>query len=190
MTTHYSHLENDHRKMNDLQRLDVLERRETPLMPSDVKVNAWVRVKGNLEYVKRLCANGFEAEEGGEGGGEGENQEPLGGGGEGGGVQQYQQSNGGRPEPDYAVGWEDGMEDTIGKCFEVAVVSRAYRTTPVVGLCVGTGLVAIGRGGNGSSDRDSEGKESLATSVARARKQAATVNKYGWYFPLEALEHI
>lgn len=85
MTTHYSHLENDHRKMNDLQRLDVLERRETPLMPSDVKVNAWVRVKGNLEYVKRLCANGFEAEEGGEGGGEGENQEPLGGGGEGGG---------------------------------------------------------------------------------------------------------
>ena len=82
MTTHYSHLENDHRKMNDLQRLDVLERRETPLMPSDVKVNAWVRVKGNLEYVKQLCANGFEAEEGGEGGGgEGENQEPLGGGG-------------------------------------------------------------------------------------------------------------
>ena len=54
-------------------------------MPSDVKVNAWVRVKGNLEYVKQLCANGFEAEEGGEGGGEGENQEPL-GGGEGGGV--------------------------------------------------------------------------------------------------------
>jgi hypothetical protein len=82
------------------------------------------------------------------------------------------------------------MEDTIGKCFEVAVVSRAYRTTPVVGLCVGTGLVAIGRGGNGSSGRDSEGRESLATSVARARKQAATVNKYGWYFPLEALEHI
>ena len=53
-------------------------------MPSDVKVNAWVRVKGNLEYVKQLCANGFEADEGGEGGGEGENQEPL-GGGEGGG---------------------------------------------------------------------------------------------------------
>ena len=190
MTTHYSHLENDHREMNDLQRLDVLERRETPLMPSDVKVNAWVRVKGNLEYVKRLCANGFEAEEGGEGGGEGENQEPLGGGGEGRGVQQYQQSNGGRPEPDYAVGWEDGMEDTIGKCFEVAVVSRAYRSTPVVGLCVGTGLVAIG--GNGSSSRDSEAsRESVASAArARARKQAATMNKYGWYFPLEALEHI
>jgi hypothetical protein len=193
MTTHYSHLENNHRKMNDLQRLDVLERRETPLMPSDVKVNAWVRVKGNLEYVKQLCANGFEAEEGGEGGGgEGENQEPLGGGGggEGGGVQQYQQSNGGRPEPDYAVGWEDGMEDTIGKCFEVAVVSRAYRSTPVVGLCVGTGLVAIG--GNGSSSRDSEAsRESVASAArARARKQAARMNKYGWYFPLEALEHI
>ena len=178
MTTHYSHLENDHRKMNDLQRLDVLERRETPLMPSDVKVNAWVRVKGNLEYVKQLCANGFEAEEGGEGGGEG------------GGVQQYQQSNGGRPEPDYAVGWEDGMEDTIGKCFEVAVVSRAYRSTPVVGLCVGTGLVAIG--GNGSSSRDSEASRESVASAARARerKQAATMNKYGWYFPLEALEHI
>ena len=29
-------------------------------------MNAWVRVKGNLEYVKQLCANGFEAEEGGE----------------------------------------------------------------------------------------------------------------------------
>ena len=106
------------------------------------------------------------------------------------GVQQYQQSNGGRPEPDYAVGWEDGMEDTIGKCFEVAVVSRAYRSTPVVGLCVGTGLVAIG--GNGSSSRDSEAsRESVALAArARARKQAATMNKYGWYFPLEALEHI
>ncbi len=185
--------------MNDLQRLDVLERRKTTLTSKDVKLNAWVRVKGNLEYVKLLCANGFEGADGREELG-GENQASPGVGvGQLQQQQQHQQqqqqqghhqSNEGRPEPDYAVGWEDGMEDTIGKCFEVAVVSRAYRTTPVVGLCVGTGLVAIGRGGNGSSDRDSEGKESLATSVARARKQAATVNKYGWYFPLEALEHI
>ena len=176
-----------HRKMNDLQRLDVLERREQPLTPSDVKVNAWVRVKGNLEYVKQLCADGF----GGEGGGGGENQQAsLGGAFQQQEQEQYPQSNGGRPEPDYAVGWEDGMEDTIGKCFEVAVVSRAYRTTPVVGLCVGTGLVAIG--GNGSSSRHSEAsRESVASAArAKARKQAATMNKYGWYFPLEALEHI
>jgi len=173
--------------MNDLQRLDVLERREQPLTPSDVKVNAWVRVKGNLEYVKQLCADGF----GGEGGGGGENQQAsLGGAFQQQEQEQYPQSNGGRPEPDYAVGWEDGMEDTIGKCFEVAVVSRAYRTTPVVGLCVGTGLVAIG--GNGSSSRHSEAsRESVASAArAKARKQAATMNKYGWYFPLEALEHI
>ena len=176
-----------YRKMNDLQRLDVLERRERPLTPSDVKVNAWVRVKGNLEYVKQLCADGF----GGEGGGGGENQQAsLGGAFQQQEQEQYPQSNGGRPEPDYAVGWEDGMEDTIGKCFEVAVVSRAYRTTPVVGLCVGTGLVAIG--GNGSSSRHSEAsRESVASAArAKARKQAATMNKYGWYFPLEALEHI
>ena len=174
-----------YRKMNDLQRLDVLERRERPLTPSDVKVNAWVRVKGNLEYVKQLCADGF----GGEGRG-GENQASLGGAFQQQQQEQYPQSNGGRPEPDYAVGWEDGMEDTIGKCFEVAVVSRAYRTTPVVGLCVGTGLVAIG--GNGSSSRHSEASRESLASVARAkaRKQAATMNKYGWYFPLEALEHI
>jgi hypothetical protein len=175
-----------HRKMNDLQRLDVLERREQPLTPSDVKVNAWVRVKGNLEYVKQLCADGF----GGEGGGGGENQASIGGAFQQQEQEQYPQSNGGRPEPDYAVGWEDGMEDTIGKCFEVAVVSRAYRTTPVVGLCVGTGLVAIG--GSGSSSRHSEASRESLASVARAkaRKQAATMNKYGWYFPLEALEHI
>ena len=184
---HETHAHTLHRKMNDLQRLDVLERRERPLTPSDVKVNAWVRVKGNLEYVKQLCADGF----GGEGGGGGENQQAsLGGAFQQQEQEQYPQSNGGRPEPDYAVGWEDGMEDTIGKCFEVAVVSRAYRTTPVVGLCVGTGLVAIG--GNGSSSRHSEAsRESVASAArAKARKQAATMNKYGWYFPLEALEHI
>ena len=173
--------------MNDLQRLDVLERRERPLTPSDVKVNAWVCVKGNLEYVKQLCADGFGGEGGGGGG---ENQASIGGAFQQQEQEQYPQSNGGRPEPDYAVGWEDGMEDTIGKCFEVAVVSRAYRTTPVVGLCVGTGLVAIG--GSGSSSRHSEASRESLASVARAkaRKQAATMNKYGWYFPLEALEHI
>ena len=182
--------------MNDLQRLDVLERRKTTLTSNDVKLNAWVRVKGNLEYVKLLCANGLEGADGREELG-GENQASP---GVGVGQQQQQQqqqqqhgqhqSNEGRPEPDYAVGWEDGMEDTIGKCFEVAVVSRAYRTTPVVGLCVGTGLVAIG--GSGSSSRHSEASRESLASVARAkaRKQAATMNKYGWYFPLEALEHI
>jgi hypothetical protein len=61
----------------------------------------------------------------------------------------------------YPVGWEPGMEKTCGKCYRVTVVSREYRQTPVIGLSVADGLVAISRG---------------ATST------------YGWYFPVEALE--
>ena len=64
---------------------------------------------------------------------------------------------------DYAVGWEQGMEDTIGKPFPVGVVSRAYRQSPVVGLSVPNGLVAIAGG---------------------------RFPTYGWYYPLEALEHV
>lgn len=60
----------------------------------------------------------------------------------------------------YPVGWESGMEDACGKCFRVCVVSRDYRTTPVVGLSVAQGLVAIARG---------------------------KTPTYGWYFPFESL---
>lgn len=66
-------------------------------------------------------------------------------------------------EQDYAVGWEQGMDDTIGKPFPVGVVSRAYRKSPVVGLSVPNGLVAIAGG---------------------------RYPTYGWYYPLEALEHV
>ena len=59
-------------------------------------------------------------------------------------------------------GWESGMDETIGKPFVVGVVSRAYRMSPVVGLSVPNGLVAIAGG---------------------------RFPTYGWYFPLEALEH-
>ena len=55
------------------------------------------------------------------------------------------------------------MEDTIGKPYPVGVVSRAYRQSPVVGLSVSNGLVAITPG---------------------------RFPTYGWYFPLEALEHV
>ena len=61
----------------------------------------------------------------------------------------------------YPVGWETGMEKTCGKCYRVTVISREYRQTPVIGLSVAEGLVAISRS---------------ATST------------YGWYFPVEALE--
>ena len=66
-------------------------------------------------------------------------------------------------DQDYAVGWEAGMDDTIGKPFPVGVVSRAYRKSPVVGLGVPNGLVAIAGG---------------------------RLPTYGWFFPLEALEHV
>ena len=49
-------------------------------------------------------------------------------------------------EQDYAVGWEQGMDETLGKPFPVGVVSRAYRKSPVVGLSVPNGLVAIAGG--------------------------------------------
>lgn len=66
-------------------------------------------------------------------------------------------------DQDYAVGWEQGMDDTVGKPFVVGVVSRAYRKSPVVGLSVANGLVAIAGG---------------------------RFPTYGWFFPLEALEHV
>ncbi|EEH60134.1 uncharacterized protein MICPUCDRAFT_50034 [Micromonas pusilla CCMP1545] len=66
-------------------------------------------------------------------------------------------------EDDYAVGWEQGMDDTVGKPFPVGVVSKAYRQSPVVGLSVPNGLVAIAGG---------------------------RYPTYGWYYPLEALEHV
>jgi hypothetical protein len=69
----------------------------------------------------------------------------------------------GDSDEDYAVGWESGMDETIGKPFVVGVVSRAYRMSPVVGLSVPNGLVAIAGG---------------------------RFPTYGWYFPLEALEHV
>ena len=52
----------------------------------------------------------------------------------------------GDSDEDYAVGWESGMDETIGKPFVVGVVSRAYRMSPVVGLSVPNGLVAIAGG--------------------------------------------
>jgi len=61
----------------------------------------------------------------------------------------------------YPVGWESGMEKTCGKCYRVTVVSREYRKTPVIGLSVADGLVAVNRG---------------------------STSTYGWYFPVEALE--
>jgi len=64
---------------------------------------------------------------------------------------------------DYAVGWEQGMDDTVGRPFQVGVVSRAHRKSPVVGLSVNNGLVAIAGG---------------------------RFPTYGWFFPLEALEHV
>ena len=45
----------------------------------------------------------------------------------------------------YPVGWEAGMEKTCGKCYRVTVISREYRQTPVIGLSVAAGLVAISR---------------------------------------------
>lgn len=63
----------------------------------------------------------------------------------------------------YPVGWEPGMEETCGKCFRVCVVSLDYRQTPVVGLSVSGGLVAISRG---------------------------KTPTYGWYFPFESLTHL
>ena len=55
------------------------------------------------------------------------------------------------------------MDDTVGKPFPVGVVFKAYRQSPVVGLSVPNGLVAIAGG---------------------------RYPTYGWYYPLEALEHV
>ena len=63
----------------------------------------------------------------------------------------------------YAVGWEPGMEETCGKCYRVCIVSNDFRSTPVVGLSVAKGLVAITQ---------------------------STTPTYGWYFPFEALTRI
>ncbi len=67
------------------------------------------------------------------------------------------------PSYGYPVGWEPGMEEACGKCFRVCVVSRDYRTTPVVGLSVPNGLVAIAHGAHPI---------------------------YGWYFPFESLARL
>ena len=91
--------------MNDLQRLGVLERRKTTLTSNDVKLNAWVRVKGNLEYVKLLCANGLEGADGREELG-GENQASP---GVGVGQQQPAAAGSSRQQPAVAVGVGAGV---------------------------------------------------------------------------------
>jgi hypothetical protein len=160
--------------MNNLQRMSIIEKRSKPLLPSDIKVSAWVRVKKDLEHVKQLCTGNTNDDDDITN----ESSGVLGNVAED------------MPEPDYAVGWEEGMEDTVGKCFEVAVVSKAYRSTPVVGLCVGTGLVAIGGENNASGGAVGSSRDSDSVARAKRAKKQAAMNKYGWYFPLEALEHI
>ena len=137
--------------MNTLQQLNVIEKRKETITPEDLSINTWVRVNRNLERVKKLCSgehwDGAKDDEN-----EGEESQ----------------------EADYAVGWEEGMEDTVRKCFEVTVVSKAYRTTPVVSLCVGAGLVAIG--GNGSIDEgscNSHSSSSSSSSVKSATRRGA-----------------
>ena len=66
-------------------------------------------------------------------------------------------------EQDYAVGWEQGMDDTLGKPFPVGVVSRAYRKSPWWGCPCQTGWWPSRAGG---------------------------IPPHGWYYPLEALEHV
>lgn len=106
------------------QKLRIIEERETPLTADKLFIGTWVRVKPNVEFVKRMCT-----------------QNVFG----------------------YAVGWEPGMEDACGKCFRACVVSHDYRSTPVVGLSVASGLVAIMQG---------------------------KTPTYGWYFPFEALTRV
>ena len=80
------------------------------------------------------------------------------------------------------------MEDTVGKCFEIVVVSKSYRKKPVVGLCVSTGLVEIGRENRSGSDKESDRR--ITKRPRRASSKMVKNTRYGWYFPLEALEHI